>query len=550
MNHHDHEGMGGPVGRYPCKAAANEWHQFDNPNGQHPIGKRIRNGVATTFYGHTGSPYLRTNDLETDTEINRGQFIKIRSQFFTVARIERCSGVGCWCTGYWDSMTLDTNDTAVGRTTTSEPDISEYPVGPRTDSMRNHDMYEYDKDPQYWDNYYPPVCVGGSWTEGTKITLDQPIYRPAGTPNMNFSTDAVYVSSKKPCVDCKCAEGCPLTMVMTTDGKTWSGGGTNGQTWHGSAAKFTAKFQVPEVYKITFPDLDGYRDSSRMFVPATGNTRVRVHGNYFQEGPMLRCYFDTPRIMVKAEFIDEQTVECITPQWVARRQDLLATRTNDNKCADHDNDNTKFFAPDISDTTTSGRLYDSTCTDSKQNGATVFTVDGTYQDYAYSHIQVTNNGMVRDLSPVVHQRPDGAYSYVEGIGSDHRSTCYQLQYPSTVASDTWEGVNMEDSAVQPNHEKMEPCRIAHKSGNQEGNDVQIKFGTCYEAQSAKSGTGTDFYDSSKLTKYSYPNQTHSLGQLFQIPHTAAGPLVAVDLHLEKVKASTTNTNCHDPETCA
>jgi hypothetical protein len=85
MNHHDHEGMGGPVGRYPCKAAANEWHQFDNPNGQHPIGKRIRNGVATTFYGHTGSPYLRTNDLETDTEINRGQFIKIRSQFFTVA---------------------------------------------------------------------------------------------------------------------------------------------------------------------------------------------------------------------------------------------------------------------------------------------------------------------------------------------------------------------------------------------------------------------------------------------------------------------------------
>jgi hypothetical protein len=158
--------------------------------------------------------------------------------------------------------------------------------------------------------------------------------------------------------------------------------------------------------------------------------------------------------------------------------------------------------------------------------------------------------MVRDLSPVVHQRPDGAYSYVEGIGSDHRSTCYQLQYPSTVASDTWEGVNMEDSAVQPNHEKMEPCRIAHKSGNQEGNDVQIKFGTCYEAQSAKSGTGTDFYDSSKLTKYSYPNQTHSLGQLFQIPHTAAGPLVAVDLHLEKVKASTTNTNCHDPETCA
>jgi hypothetical protein len=55
-------------------------------------------------------------------------------------------------------MTLDTNDTAVGRTTTSEPDISEYPVGPRTDSMRNHDMYEYDKDPQYWDNYYPP-CV-------------------------------------------------------------------------------------------------------------------------------------------------------------------------------------------------------------------------------------------------------------------------------------------------------------------------------------------------------------------------------------------------------
>jgi len=443
-NHHTHAGIGGAKGKYPCTTCSNEYDAVDNPNGQHAIGKRIRNGVATSFHGNTGSSFIRTDDVETDTEVNRGQFIKLRNQFFSIARIERCEAeVGCWCTGHWAGMQLTTNDTTPSG---QEPDIHNYPIGELYASKRNADIYEYDKDSAYWNDYYPPTCVGGVWAAGTKITLDQPVYRPPGTPNVNFTTDEVFVSSKKPCVDCKCKEGCPMTMTVTTDGRTWSGGGTNGKTWHGSAAKFTAKFQVPEVFKITFPELAGNRDSTRMFLPATGNTRIRLHGDHFQKGPLLRCYFDTPRIMVKAEFIDEQTVECITPQWVARRQDLLATRLDDNMCAMALED-LKFFAPDISDMTDRMRLYDSQCTDSKQNGATVFSVDGAEQAYSYSHVQVTNNGMVRDLSNVVHQRADGALSYIEGIGSEHRSTCYQAEYPSSVVSAQYTGDNMDDSAA-------------------------------------------------------------------------------------------------------
>lgn len=555
-NHHSHAGMVGPKGKFPCPTCANEWDPVDNPNGQHAIGKRIRNGVATTFYGHTGSQYIRTDDFETDTEISRGQFIKLRNQFFTVARIERCNAeVGCFCTGHWAITRLTTNDTTPSG---QEPDVSNYPIGELFESKKNSAMYNYDMDAAYWDGYSPPTCVGGVWASGTKITLDQPVYRPPGTPNMNFTTNEVFTSSKKPCVDCKCKEGCPMTMTVTTDGRTWSGGGTNGKIWHGSGAKFTAKFQVPEVHKITFPDLDGPRDSTRMFLPATGNTRIRLHGDKFQKGPLLRCYFDTPRIMVKAEFIDEQTVECITPQWVARRQDLVATRFADNMCL-MALENLKFFAPDISDMTDRNRLYDSQCTDSKQNGATVFTVDDVPQEYSYSHVQVTNNGMVRDLSNVVHQRADGANSYIEGIGSPHRSTCYQHEYPSRVVSANFDGDDMDDSAVQPNHEGSEPCRASHKEHYQEGNDVQIKYATCYEAQNAESTAGTNYYGANCLglngngvtcdTK-TYPNATHSLGQLFSLPLSAAGPLVAIDLHLEKEILPATNAACWDPKDCA
>jgi hypothetical protein len=538
-NHHHHSHMTGSKGHEPCRSCANEFDPIDNPNGQHKIGQRIRNGVPTNWVGHTGSPYLRTDDVETDTEINLGQFLKIRNQFFVVKRIERCEGRGCWCeAGDWGVSQLTTNDTAPTHT------VHDYPVGVLPSSLNNAAMYEYDKSPEYWDRVNPPTC-SGTWAAGTKILLDEAVYRAPGFPNEAFTTTDAYVSNKKPCVDCKCAGGCTTTVAITTDGRTWSGAGTNGKTWTGSAAKFTLKFKVPEVFRISFPGLTGYRDSSRMFVPATGNTIIHVHGKGFQAGPNLRCYFDTMRIMVHAQFIDANTIACQTPQAVARPQDLLAKEIDDNQCADHEN--ITWFAPDISDTTASNRLFDSTCTDSKQSGATVMSVDGTYKEYAYSHIQVTNTGYVRDLSAVRHKRADGSLSYIEDEGSEHRSTCYQLEYPSSVVSPHYIGVDQDDSAVPAGYEQREPCRGSHKSDEPEGNDVQIKFGTCYEAQSSKSGIGTNYYGETALAG-EYPNSTHSLGQLFTIPATAQGPLTAVDLHL--VKEIVPEDPCHDPVGCA
>jgi hypothetical protein len=70
-NHHHHSHMTGSKGHEPCRRCANEFDLVDNPNGQ-PSG------------------------FETDTEINLGQFLKIRNQFFIVKRIEHCEGQGCW----------------------------------------------------------------------------------------------------------------------------------------------------------------------------------------------------------------------------------------------------------------------------------------------------------------------------------------------------------------------------------------------------------------------------------------------------------------------
>ena len=141
-------------------------------------------------------------------------------------------------------------------------------------------------------------------------------------------------------------------------------------------------------------------------------------------------------------------------------------------------------------------MYDTMCTDSMQNGAAYFQLktgaSTATAGWSFSHVQVTNNGKHQDLSAVVHKRPDGARSYLEGEGSSHRSTCYQLKYPTTLM----------DSAVHPNHEQMEPCRFSHQdtsgSGDagpfHQGNDVQVKYSPCYEslmAQSSNTGTGSD-----------------------------------------------------------
>jgi hypothetical protein len=572
-NQYLHAGMGGAMGKYPCPSCANEYDSENNPNGQHPMGwKNSAGGTQknTIFYGHHGSKYLRTDSELTITEIGQGGFIKIESQFFTIARIETCTAAaGCFCDGKWSSTVLATNNSAA---TTSA--IASYPIGPHPDSTKNNAMYNYDKNPSHWNTLAVPTCgtygagdepaaFGGSgnsgnFLAGTKIVLDQPLYKQGGTPNEEFFTNEVYVSSKKPCVDCKCAGGCPLTVTVSNNGRTWSGGGTNGRTWHGSAAKFSAKFVIPEVFQIQFPNLEGNRDSSRMFVPATGNTRIRIKGKNFQEGPLTRCYFDTVRIMTKAEFIDSETVECQTPSFVARPQDSNFNNDPflDNKCSDSfDADGNlreeKMFANDITDARlgSSTRLFDTLCTNSQQSGAATFKVIAgntntvNEADYSFAHVQVTNNGKFQDLSAVVHKRDDGAHSYLEGEGSPHRSTCYQLKYPTTWA----------DSAVKPGHEQSHPCRYAHQDAQtgevfHQGNDVQIKYSTCYESLTADGQTGMD-YRLTDATDDQFINTTHALGQKFRIPAVSAGPLVAVDLHLKKAKPSADAGTCADTDDC-
>merc|ERR1712166_363577 len=560
-NHHLSMGIGGARGKYPCPSCSNEYDEHDNPNGQFPIGWKGTLGsgsqATTVFTGHHGSPYLRTNSDLTPTDLGPGSFIKIEGQFFTVARIETCTAnVGCWCAGQWSSTMLNTNQSA-GST------VSAYPIGPDPSTNNNNAMYNFDQRPSYWTGSgAPPTCAAfggsvpaavaalkdpagvavtlvdsklddGAWKAGTKITLDQPLYRIGGTPNTQFWTNEVYISSKKPCVDCKCAEGCPLTVTVTNDCRSYSGGGTNGRTWHGSAAKFSARHLVAQVHQIQFPTLSGHRDSSRMFVPNTGNTRIRVKGKDFQDSPLLRCYFDMPRVMHQAEFIDSETVECLVPQWVSRRSDAVLNTDAllDNKCSD----------------AASPRLFDTMCTDSQTTGSATFDLNYggtiTKADRSLSHVQVINNAMHRDLSPVHHKRTDGAQSYLEAEGSQHRSTCYQLKYPAA----------LEDAAVRPNHEQMFPCHGAHQNpvGHpfHYANDATIKYSPCYEALKSNTAAGPNY----RLATASNPqtiNSTHGLGQKFSIAHADAGPLVAIDLHLIKAKPSPTNTWCSDTDDCA
>lgn len=554
-NHHHAAGMTSFKGRYPAPTGANEYHPTNNPNGQHPIGSR-NDGTVTKFVGHTGSPFLRTNSLQTDTEISRGQFIKIRAQYFKVVRIERCATgeVGCFCDNVWSSASLSTNNSA--------STIDQYPIG-QSRSYSNNAMYAYDANPNYWNKVNPPTCIGGNWQEGTKIVLSEAIYKTPGTPNVAFDTTEAYVSSMKPNVDCKGVDGCKLTMTLSNNGRAFSGSGSNGKMWKGSGAVWTAKYVVPVVSQVQVVGLSGKRDSTRIIVPQTGGTFLRVKGEGFQKSATLRCYFDQPRIMVKAEFIDSETIECSTVQFVARQNDLMASRLNDNTCYDHQT-GIKFFAPDISDQTASNRLYDSTCTDSKQAGAAVIKVaddmpsaddnvfsgvDGQteYESYSYTHVQVTNTGSKQDLSVISPRRADGQYRYVEDEGSLERSTCTQAQYPSTVVNPLWSGTNVEDSAVQPGHEQQDPCRLANQEGEPEGNDVQVKFGVCYDAQTAKSGYGSDYYGVDNGDSM-MPNFTHSYGQTFQIDAEAQGPLHAVEIHLEKLKTSVSDP-CHATSTC-
>lgn len=565
-NHHTNQGLGGAVGKYPCQTCANEYDSHLNPHGTFPIGwmntqdgnsdRPYSQQTATKFFGHTGSKYLRSNNKYTNLEFGPGQIIKLEAQFFTVVEITPCEGRGCWCEGKWGTSALAANNTG--------SDISTYPVGVDSSTLVNSAMYDYDVKPAYYDGHAPPVCNpdpspppltqpdgstapndnDGSWKVGSKIVLDQPVYKVSGTPNERFFTNDVYVSTKSPCVGCACDKGCQLTVSVTNDGRTYSGSGTNGKAWQGSVGRFSAKHVVPEVSHIEFAGLAGQRDSTRMMVPPTGGTIVDVHGKNFQDSPLTQCYFNTVRIMVPAQYISETLVQCQVPSFVARRQDHAAVifNSNDNQCADAVNGQ-RQFANDIHDDTGVDRLYDTECTNSVQNGAAKLMLGSPSSfesSYSFSNIQVTNNGKHQDLSVVTPKRADGAAKHLEDEGSPYRSTCEQLEYPSS----------LDDSAVRPGHEQSSPCFGAHLASESQGNDVQIKYHTCYDALTAGSNNDQDYYGTHAVGMDQIVNSTMSVGQVFQIAADAAGPLMAVDLHLIKTKPSTNVLKCSDTDDCA
>jgi hypothetical protein len=565
-NHHHTQGYGGAQGKFPCPSCSNEYDAQLNPTGQFPLGwKNTQDGnptrpynqqSSTKFYGHDGSKYLRTNNKQTPQEIGVGMIIKIQAQFFTVVEIESCTGVGCWCEGEWAESSLQTNATGT--------DIGTYPVGVDSSTLVNSAMYEYDIKPSYYDQYSPPQCGvdgapttltepdgttapnlnDGNWKDGTKIVLDSPLYKVSGTPNVKFVTNEVYVSSKKPAVGCS-GKGCALTLTVTNDGRTYSGSGTNGKSWQGSTATFVARHVVPEVLQVRFPQLGGTPDSTRLMVPATGGTKIQVHGNNFQDSPLTMCYFNTPRISVPAHVKSDKLVECAVPPFVARRQDHSGVSLDpavDNRCTDAQSGD-RQFANDIYDETASSRLFDTECTNSMQNGAAKLvlkTPSDTESSYAFTNIQVTNNGKLQDLSVVTPKRSDGSAKYLEDEGSLSRSTCQQLPYPTL----------LNDAAVRPGHEQSAPCFGAHLANQAQGNDVEIKYMTCYDALTSSSHADQDYYGTEATGMDQTVNSTSSVGQVFKIAAAAAGPLMAVDVHLKKEKPSTTTLKCSDTDDCA
>lgn len=121
------------------------------------------------------------------------------------------------------------------------------------------------------------------------------------------------------CTSCKCAQGCIVTVAVSNDGTTYSGRGANGESWMGSTTAFAFKDVVPTVQFVSL-DLPGYRDSTRIYGPVTGQTRITVHGEQFQNTPLLRCFFATFGKSVRAEYISSSKVSCVTPNFISEEE--------------------------------------------------------------------------------------------------------------------------------------------------------------------------------------------------------------------------------------
>jgi hypothetical protein len=538
------------------------------------------NKLSGTFYGHTGSPYLRSSSIDLIKEIGVGDYIKLQAgrthhpsgkvlvQYYQVKAIETCSAAtGCYCGGSWTTKTptedheaysvkLSYNGTGVPH---SSPTTGFEVV---TSDASNCALYRYDMmnggagdansplPKAMWPSAGGVDCepkCSSAWAAGTKVTLSEPVYKIDGTPNQVFTGKSGWRATKFSCTSCKCAGGCKVTVSHTNDGKAYSGGGIGGEVWSGSGLAFSLKDIVPTVSSISH-NLPGYRDSTRVFGPASGGTTITVTGQNFQDSPLLRCYFAGVRTLVKAEYIDSEHVRCKSPPFMSRQLDGGTTVL------------------------------------SNQDGAAM---------NPHSKVHVTNDGMIGDMaadgtatghiSLNPHKDDDGSYSYLRTMathsctltgcttangcqqaaagqcsnynsgqtgfeGNPFRSTCQQGRYPNEANGPCYGAHhNLHNGAPGGTFWTTPKLTVPNQAGApvestvySAGNDVLFKYATCYDANPAGEVASLNTYGTAAVGG-KFLNSTAFLGQKIKqlgtgvgtAANNRAGPLVQMAFHFEK-----------------
>lgn len=406
-----------------CESPA--WDEDDCPNCENVA-------LDGTVSGHSGSRYLRSTSTTLTKNLGVGSFIKFAGgttghgstlaplmQTFQVQKVEACSGVGCVCSGgTWQETPYNSTQgfNAAGEETSYA-------------TVSNNAMYVYDALRNAPGSTKPtPVCVGGTWTSGTKLVLSEHVYKVPGTPNVAFSgKPATRSFVDQGCTSCKCGNGCVVTISVANDGKQYSGQGVDGEVWTGSAGSFSFKDVTPTVYYITTA-IAGYWDSTRVSGPAKGGTTIYVHGKDFQNSPRLECYFQFPRPeYFRATFINETCVQCITPQYLHQERSVYASAVG------------------------SGAMSN-----------------------PFIKVQITNSGKPGDGGLALSQNPfiadDGSFAYMRTM---HAGSWEVEEYPS---GNPFRSTCR--SGVAPNYQL--PCRGAHVAGQSEGNDVGFRYSACYD----------------------------------------------------------------------
>lgn len=523
--------------------------------------------LTGTFFGHTGSPYLRSSSNVVPSEIGVGDYIQLAAatiepnaatltQYYQIKAIQACTATnGCYCSaGVWAEGTYSVAVTYNG--TGAHDDSADKGFEIVTPDTTNCALYRYDKmtggagddtsslPTAMWPNAggadCTPECTGGAWAAGTMITLSEPVYKIDGTKNVKFSGKVGYRATKYSCTSCKCAGGCVTTLSHSNDGVAFSGGGIGGEVWSGSALSFSLKDIVPSVAWITH-NLPGYRDSSRIFGPASGGTTITVVGKNFQDSPLLRCYFAGVRTLVKAEWIDSEHVRCKTPAFMSRQYDIDQVQANQ--------DGTALNPHSKVHVTNDGMVHscqkDGIPTDAQGNG------DGDCASY------------IGSISRNPHLNDDGSKSYIHTFattscsgnggkcasytsgevghaGNPYRSTCQEGLYPNEGNKPCYSAHT--DTASIPKGDGLAATTKTHpyRSGQtvvsdySAGNDVLFKYATCYDSNPAAPVSSLDYYANTPTGGIILNSTAYPLGAKITITgDTETGPLSHIQFHFQK-----------------